>query len=58
MRSTPGSRELGFVLAVALAGLALVLAVVFMPWYSVAGDAAPVHRAVPAAPAAGATPML
>ena len=55
MRSTPASRELGFVLAVALAGLALVLAVAFMPWYSPAGDAA----AAPAdVPAATATPML
>jgi hypothetical protein len=40
MRSTSGSREFGFVLAVALAGLVLVLAVAFMPWYSVASDAA------------------
>jgi hypothetical protein len=58
MRSTPGSRELGFVLAVALAGLALVLAVAFMPWYSVSGDAAPASQAVPSAPVPGATPML
>jgi hypothetical protein len=55
MRSTPGSRELGFVLAVALAGLALVLAVAFMPWYSASGDAAAAPVDVPAATA---TPML
>jgi hypothetical protein len=48
MRSTSGSRELGFVLMVALAGLALVLAVAFMPWYSVSSGAAPVPAAVPA----------
>jgi hypothetical protein len=46
MRSTPGRRELGFVLAVALAGLALVLAVVFTPWYPGSTDAV---GAVPAA---------
>jgi hypothetical protein len=40
MRSTPARRELGFVLGVALTGLALVLAVAFMPWYSASGDAA------------------
>jgi hypothetical protein len=34
MRSTPARRELAFVLAVACAGLALVLVVVFAPWYS------------------------
>jgi len=33
MRSTPARRELAFVLAVACAGLALVLVVVFAPWY-------------------------
>ncbi|MCU7729940.1 hypothetical protein ODJ79_40015 [Actinoplanes sp. KI2] len=36
MRSTPARRELAFVLAVAAAGLAVVLAVVFAPWYPVA----------------------
>jgi hypothetical protein len=45
MRSTPASRELGFVLAVALAGLVLVLAVAFTPWYSTSSDAAPGHPA-------------
>jgi hypothetical protein len=40
MRSTSGRREFGFVLAVALAGLVLVLAVAFMPWYSVSSAAA------------------
>jgi hypothetical protein len=55
MRSTPSSRELGFVLAVALAGLVLVLAVVFTPWYSASGDAAAAPAEVPAS---GATPML
>jgi len=55
MRNTPASRELGFVLAVALAGLVLVLAVAFMPWYSAAGDAAAAPAQVPAATA---TPML
>lgn len=57
MRSTPGSRELGFVLAVALAGLVLVIAVVFTPWYSVSGAAAPATAAVPPA-AADTTPTL
>ena len=33
MRSTPARRELAFVLAVACAGLAVVLLVVFAPWY-------------------------
>jgi hypothetical protein len=33
MRSSPARRELAFVLAVASAGLALVLLVVFAPWY-------------------------
>ena len=50
MRSTSGSRELGFVLAVALAGLVLVLAVAFTPWYSSSSAAA----AVPAPPTAAA----
>ncbi|WP_433370252.1 hypothetical protein ACQPZX_45165 [Actinoplanes sp. CA-142083] len=36
MRSTPARRELAFVLAVAGAGLALVLVVVFAPWYPAA----------------------
>jgi hypothetical protein len=39
MRSTPARRELAFVLAVACAGLALVLVVVFAPWYPVASPA-------------------
>ncbi|WP_030442531.1 hypothetical protein [Actinoplanes subtropicus] len=39
MRSTPGRRELAFVLAVAAAGLALVLVVVFAPWYPAAPPA-------------------
>jgi hypothetical protein len=34
MRRTSARRELAFVLAVASAGLALVLAVVFVPWYT------------------------
>ena len=34
MRRTSARRELAFVLAVASAGLALVLVVVFAPWYS------------------------
>jgi hypothetical protein len=46
MRSTSGSREFGFVLALALAGLVLVLAVAFMPWYSVSSAAAAVPAAV------------
>ena len=33
MRSTPARRELAFVLALAGLGLALVLVVVFAPWY-------------------------
>ena len=40
MHSTPARRELAFVLAVACAGLALVLVVVFAPWYSSAPPAA------------------
>ena len=48
MRSTPGRRELGFVLVLALTGLALVLAVAFMPWYSVSSAAAAVPPASPA----------
>ena len=39
MRSTPARRELAFVLAVACAGLALVLVVVFAPWYPAAPPA-------------------
>ncbi|MEU4238021.1 hypothetical protein [Actinoplanes sp. NPDC026619] len=35
MHSTSARRELGFVLAVSLVGLALVLVVVFAPWYTV-----------------------
>ena len=38
MRSTSTRRELSFVLAVAVAGLALVLVVAFAPWYSVASE--------------------
>ncbi len=34
MRRTSARRELAFVLAVASAGLALVLVVVFAPWYT------------------------
>ncbi|WP_275414616.1 hypothetical protein [Paractinoplanes durhamensis] len=34
MHSTSARRELGFVLALACAGLALVLVVVFTPWYT------------------------
>jgi hypothetical protein len=33
MPRTPARRELGFVLAVAFAGLAAVLLVAFAPWY-------------------------
>lgn len=33
MPRTPARRELGFVLAVAFAGLAAVLVVAFAPWY-------------------------
>jgi hypothetical protein len=33
MRSSSARRELAFVLALACAGLALVLVVVFAPWY-------------------------
>jgi hypothetical protein len=55
MRSTPASRELGFVLAVALAGLALVIAVAFTPWYPASGGAA---AAPDGAPAPTATPVL
>jgi hypothetical protein len=35
MRSTSTRRELVFVLTVAFAGLALVIALVFTPWYPV-----------------------
>jgi hypothetical protein len=34
MPSTPGRREMGFVVAVAFAGLVAVLVVAFAPWYS------------------------
>jgi hypothetical protein len=34
MRRTSARRELAFVLAVAAAGLVLVLVVAFVPWYS------------------------
>jgi len=40
MRSTSARRELVLVFALAAAGLALVLAVVFTPWYSSSDDAA------------------
>ncbi|MFF5293854.1 hypothetical protein [Paractinoplanes globisporus] len=40
MRSTPARRELAFVLAVACAGLAVVLVVVFAPWYPATPPAA------------------
>ena len=53
MRSTSGGREFGFVLAVALTGLALVLVVAFVPWYSASNDAV----GQPVAPAADARPM-
>jgi hypothetical protein len=33
MRSTAGRRELAFVVGLASAGLALVMVVVFTPWY-------------------------
>jgi hypothetical protein len=36
MRSTSARRELAFVLGLAVLGLALVLVVVFAPWYPVA----------------------
>ena len=42
---TSARRELAFVLAVAAAGLAVVLVVVFAPWYSPSDDPAiPVPR--------------
>jgi hypothetical protein len=34
MSRTAARRELGFVVALAVAGLALVLVVVFAPWYT------------------------
>jgi hypothetical protein len=37
MRSRSARRELAFVCGVAIAGLALVLVVVFAPWYPTAG---------------------
>jgi hypothetical protein len=43
MRRTPARRELAFVVAVAVSGLALVLVVVFAPWYPPATG----HRAEP-----------
>ena len=48
MRSTSARRELVFVLALAAAGLALVLAVAFTPWYPSA-EAAHSGTAVPVA---------
>jgi hypothetical protein len=47
MRSSPARRELAFVLAVACAGLALVLVVVFAPWYPAAPPAAAEVATVP-----------
>nr|WP_296071612.1 hypothetical protein [uncultured Actinoplanes sp.] len=42
---TSARRELAFVLAVAAAGLAIVLVVVFAPWYSPSdGPATPIPR--------------
>ncbi|WP_250003022.1 hypothetical protein [Actinoplanes sp. M2I2] len=34
-------REFGFVLALAVLGIALVIVVAFAPWYPAVGDAAP-----------------
>ena len=65
MRNTPARRELAFVLAVACAGLALVLVVVFAPWYPgappVAAEDSPVKGTVvrlvdPPGPGAALTP--
>jgi hypothetical protein len=39
MRSRSARRELAFVCAVAVVGLALVLVVVFAPWYPTGGTA-------------------
>lgn len=47
MRSTPARRELAFVLAVACAGLALVLVVVFAPWYPASSPASAEVATVP-----------
>ncbi|MBU2670903.1 hypothetical protein KOI35_46130 [Actinoplanes bogorensis] len=38
MRGPSARREFGFVLALAVAGLALVLVVAFAPWYPVPGS--------------------
>ena len=54
MRSTTARRELAFVLAVAIAGLALVLVVAFTPWYPTVTDAA----TLTAGSASGATLTL
>jgi hypothetical protein len=40
MRSTSARRELALVVALAVVGLAVVLVVVFAPWYPAGGDAA------------------
>ena len=40
MRSRSARRELAFVCGVAVAGLALVLVVVFAPWYPTSGGSA------------------
>ena len=40
MRAPSARRELAFVLAVAAAGVALVLVVAFAPWYPVVSDPA------------------
>jgi len=47
MRSTPARRELAFVLAVACSGLALVLVVVFAPWYPAGAPASAEVATVP-----------
>jgi hypothetical protein len=56
MRSTSARRELGFVFAVALSGVALVLLVVFAPWYSGVSTATGSPAPVVAGPLEGVAP--
>ncbi|AGL20785.1 hypothetical protein [Actinoplanes sp. N902-109] len=47
MKSVSARRELAIVLALAVLGLGLVLAVAFVPWYVPAGAAATVVSTIP-----------
>jgi hypothetical protein len=47
MRGSTARRELAFVLALAITGLALVVAVAFTPWYPVLDGAAALAGSAP-----------